>query len=188
MGKGIRKAAINLYIKLIELNFSVRKFILGFENANRLLRSVDKVAMIPILRSNGATIGKECDIESALIFHNCKDYSNLFIGDGCHIGKDVFFDLRAPIIIEDFVTISMSVIVLTHLDVGKSELKDRDFPYMQCKVIFKKGCYIGANAIILHGVTIGECAVVGANALVTKNVRPFTLVGGIPAKKIKKIK
>jgi len=51
----------------------------------------------------------------------------------------------------------------------------------------KKGAWIGANAIILNGVTIGENAVVGAGAIVTKDVEPFTIVGGNPARLIRKI-
>ena len=49
------------------------------------------------------------------------------------------------------------------------------------------GCWIGANATILGGVTIGDGAVVAAGAVVTKDVEPHTLVGGVPAKFIKKI-
>ena len=110
------------------------------------------------------------------------------IGDNCHIGKDVFFDLKAPIIIEDSVTISMRTTIITHLDVGKSLLKKISFPVTQGQVIFKKGCHVGTNATILHGVTIGEYAMVGAGAVVTKDVPPYTIVGGVPAKVIKKIK
>lgn len=185
---GIRRNITKLYIKYINLNFSIRKFFLGFENANRLFRFIDKRAIIPILRENGATIGRDCDIESSLFFHNCKNYKNLMIGDNCHIGKDVFFDLKAPIIIEDSVTISMRTTIITHLDVGKSLLKKISFPVTQGQVIFKKGCYVGTNATILHGVTIGEYAMVGAGAVVTKDVPPYTIVGGVPAKVIKKIK
>ena len=48
-------------------------------------------------------------------------------------------------------------------------------------------CWIGAGVIILSGVTIGECSVVGAGAVVTKDVEPYTIVAGVPAKKIKDI-
>lgn len=187
MGIGIRKILNKLYIKLIRLNFSIRRFLFGFENANRLIRFLDKRAIVPVLRENGATIGEDCDIESSLIFHNCKDYKNLIAGNNCHIGKDVFLDLKAPIIIEDSVTISMRVTILTHLDVGKSPLKELSFHNSKGKVILEEGCYIGANAVILGGVKIGECAVVGAGAVVTNDVPSFTIVGGVPAKMIKKI-
>ena len=49
-------------------------------------------------------------------------------------------------------------------------------------------CWIGAGVIILSGVTIGECSVVGAGAVVTKDVEPYTIVAGVPARKIKDIK
>ena len=50
-----------------------------------------------------------------------------------------------------------------------------------------KNVWIGANATVLAGVTIGDGAVVAAGAVVTKDVEPNTIVGGIPAKVIKKI-
>ena len=54
-------------------------------------------------------------------------------------------------------------------------------------ICLEKGCWIGANAIILPGVTIGKNAVVAAGAVVTKDVESETVVGGIPAKMLKKI-
>ena len=47
--------------------------------------------------------------------------------------------------------------------------------------------WIGSNATVLSGVTIGEWAVVAAGAVVTKDVPPYTIVGGVPAKIIKKV-
>ncbi|MDD2305486.1 MAG: DapH/DapD/GlmU-related protein [Prolixibacteraceae bacterium] len=53
------------------------------------------------------------------------------------------------------------------------------------RTIINEGAWIGSKAIILPGVEIGAYAVVGAGAVVTKNVEPYTLVGGNPAKFIK---
>jgi acetyltransferase-like isoleucine patch superfamily enzyme len=50
-----------------------------------------------------------------------------------------------------------------------------------------KNVWIGANATVLAGVTLGDGAVIAAGAVVTKNVEPNTIVGGVPAKVIKKI-
>ena len=59
---------------------------------------------------------------------------------------------------------------------------------VECKrVVIKDDAYIGSRAIILPGVTVGEGAYVGAGAVVTKDVKPHTLVGGVPAKFIKDI-
>ncbi len=54
-------------------------------------------------------------------------------------------------------------------------------------VVIEDGVWIGEGAVILKGVTIGERAVVGANAVVTKDVPPLSIVGGVPAKLIRKI-
>ena len=53
--------------------------------------------------------------------------------------------------------------------------------------LVKKGASIGSNATILCGVTIGENAIVGAGAVVTKDVAPNTIVAGVPAKKLRKL-
>jgi len=54
-------------------------------------------------------------------------------------------------------------------------------------VVLKRNCWIGAGATILSGVTVGENAIVGAGAVVTKDVEANTVVGGIPAKLIKRL-
>ena len=74
--------------------FNLRKKIIGFEYANDLINTFDKNSLKLILKSNGASIGSQCDIESGVKFHNCKNYNNLIIGSNCHIGKDCFFDLK----------------------------------------------------------------------------------------------
>ena len=55
------------------------------------------------------------------------------------------------------------------------------------QITIKDGAWIGSNSIILKGVTIGKGAVVAAGSVVTKNVPPFVLVAGVPAKEIKKL-
>jgi acetyltransferase-like isoleucine patch superfamily enzyme len=56
------------------------------------------------------------------------------------------------------------------------------------KIIIGNNVWIGANSVILSGVSIGDDAVVGAGSVVTKDVEPFSVVGGVPAKLIKKRK
>ena len=57
-----------------------------------------------------------------------------------------------------------------------------------CKpIVIKKGAWIGTRAMIMPGVTVGEGAVVAGGAVVTKDVLPHTIVGGVPAKVIKNI-
>lgn len=140
-----------------------------------------------VLKRNGATIGRNCDIETGLIFHNCsKQYSNLYIGDNCHIGKNCFFDLRGKVVIEDNVVISMQVAFITHQDMNKSILKKK-FPAEHHDILVKKNAYIGTRATILRGVTIGDCSVTAAGALVLRDVSSNSVVAGIPGKIVNRI-
>ena len=186
MGYGILKLLRRASLKWNLAEFCLRKNIFGFDNANAFFRRLDKNAMIPILKANGAIIGKNCDIESPLIFHNCNDFSNLIIGNNCHIGKNCFFDLRGRIYIEDNAVISMQTTIITHMDLGTSSLS-LIYPPTFKNVILKKNCYLGANSTILMGVTIGERCFVSAGSIVNKNVESDILVGGIPAKELKKL-
>ena len=188
MGLGIRKMLRTLYVRYLVGVFAARRFLLGFQNANILMYSLDKPALIPILKKYGAKIGQDVDIETRLAFHNCKDYSNLSIGDGCHVGKEAFFDLRDAVVLKDIVTVSMRVTFITHLDVGKSPLKELGYHDASGSILLEKGCYIGANAIILKGVTIGECAIVGAGAVVNRDVPAHAIVAGNPARVVKKVR
>lgn len=188
MGLGITRNLNKLYIACVQLNFTARKYLLGFENANGLLRYIDKRAIIPILRKNGAAIGERCDIESPLIFHNCKgkEYSNLEIGNNCHIGKSTFFDLRGKVTIRDNVVISMRCSIITHIDMSKSDLSSI-YPVIQKDVIINDNCYLGINSTILMGVELGKNCVVAAGSVVSRSFPPHSLIGGVPAKLISKI-
>jgi acetyltransferase-like isoleucine patch superfamily enzyme len=166
--------------------FLLREFFLGFENANNYLKRVSQTSIIPILKMKGAIIGQKCNIDSGIVFHNCKNYSNLSVGSNCHIGKNCFFDLREKVIIGNNVVISMNNTFVTHLDMSNSKLRFA-YPATKQPIFIKDEVYIGSNCTILMGVTIEEAGFVAANALVSKNVEAYSMVGGIPAKKIKSI-
>ena len=61
----------------------------------------------------------------------------------------------------------------------------KNFIYIRFGIIVKKGAWVGTGSTIIAGVTIGEGAIIAANSVVTKDVPPFTLAGGNPAKVIK---
>jgi acetyltransferase-like isoleucine patch superfamily enzyme len=133
----------------------------------------------------GAKLDGSCYIDTHLIIQNAyMDYSNLYVGPHCYIGKDVFLDLAERITLEANVTLAMRVTVLTHFDGGESFAKML-YPREKKPVFFKKGAYVGAGAIILPGVTIGEHSIIAAGAVVTEDVPPMALVAGVPAKLIR---
>lgn len=146
-----------------------------------MLAHAPKRSVVPLLRAFGGTIGAASDLEIFLVVHNADpDFRNLRVGSECHVGKQVFLDLRAPIVIEDHATISMRAMLLTHIDVGRSPVIDR-YPRQHAPLRIATGAYIGAGAIILPGITVGERAVVGAGAVVTRDVAADAVVAGVPA-------
>lgn len=103
---------------------------------------------------------------------------NVFINHGC-----TFLDLGG-ITIEDDVLIGPQVCIITeNHPVDPTQRKSLDLK----SITIKRNAWIGANATILPGVTIGENSVVAAGAVVTNGVPANTIVGGVPAKEIKKI-
>lgn len=108
---------------------------------------------------------------------------NLVIGKGSIIGDRAILDARNRILIGENVNFSSDVAIWT-------EQHDHSDPLFRCnsgshfQVVIGDRAWLGPRAIILPGVSIGEGAVVAAGAVVTKDVEPFSIVAGIPAKKI----
>ena len=104
----------------------------------------------------------------------------LVIGDNVFINSNCLAMARGGITIEDDVMLAANVQLLSnnHDEYSRNVLL--------CKPIhIKKGAWIGAGATILPGVTIGEYAIVGASAVVTKDVGDYEVVAGVPAKVMK---
>jgi acetyltransferase-like isoleucine patch superfamily enzyme len=186
-GLGLYSQFRIIYSYLNLFRFLIRKKLIGFDVANQFIQGVDKFSLLLILRKNGAIIGQNCDVETGLIFHNCKNYSNLIIGNNCHIGKNCFFDLRGRVVIGNNVVISMQCTFLTHIDMNKSSLSEI-YPASSAAIHIKENCFFGARTIVLKGLTIGQNVITGAGSVITKNVEPNRVIGGIPAETLKKLK
>jgi len=109
------------------------------------------------------------------------------IGKNVQIGPNVVLDYVFPsfVTIEEGVSIAGWNYILTH--VTPLEFHQKDFESYVAPVVIKKDAWIAVAANIMPGVTIGEGAVVAAGSLVTKDVPPYTMVGGVPAKFIKRL-
>ena len=180
MGIGIRKIIGKVYFRYNVFKFDIRKFMLGFGNANSTVRNLDKISLLLVLKKYGASVGKNCDIESGLSFHNCTDYSNLKVGDNVHIGKNCFFDLADEVAIDSNVVISMNSSFITHLNMKKSELQ-KIYKSKTEKVIVGKNTYIGASCTVLMGVELKENCFVAAGSVVTKSFSGNSFIAGVPA-------
>ena len=124
-------------------------------------------------------IGKRVHILSGLWLDT---RGKLVIGDNSVINQRCRLDARGGLTIGANVSMSSEVHVLTaDHDIHSSDLRGRDRP-----VFIGDRVFIGTRAIILPGVRIGECAVVAAGAVVTKNVADREIVAGVPANVIGK--
>jgi acetyltransferase-like isoleucine patch superfamily enzyme len=111
--------------------------------------------------------------------------NNVYIGQGLIVANGGDGSIK-ELIIENNVAISPRVILVLHIDPSPSPLA-RIYKKGQQKIHIKEGVWIGAGSIILSDVVIGEYSIVAAGAVVTKDVPPYTVFGGVPAKKINNI-
>lgn len=117
-----------------------------------------------------AVIGRDCNICAGVLIEG-----NVRVGDHVTIKSGV--QVWDGTVIEDNVFLGPNA-TLTNDRVPRSRNKE-----WRCEgITLKKGCSIGANATVLPGVTIGEHALVGAGAVITKDVPPYTVWAGNPAR------
>lgn len=101
----------------------------------------------------------------------------------CFINRNTTIVSMDHITIEKGVTIGPGVAVYDH-DHNLRVSHSKEDAFICAPVKIEKNAWIGANAVILKGVTVGEGAAVAAGAVVNKDVEPYSIVGGIPAKTI----
>jgi maltose O-acetyltransferase len=112
---------------------------------------------------------------------------NVSIGRNCAINHDVFIVARYGVEIGDDVILSArSMLIDAGLDPA-TFVDPRGRQYAERRIHIGRGVWIGAGAIVLPGVTVGERSVVGAGAVVTRDVPPLSVVAGNPARIIRKI-
>ena len=129
------------------------------------------------------------------IWHHAHIRSGCRIGENCNIGKNCYVDSGAIIgtgvKIQNNVSVYHGVEIEDDVFVGPSAVFTNDFyprafigDWKVTETKIKQGASIGANATIVCGNTVGEYATVGSGSVVTKDVKPYALVVGNPAKQI----
>ncbi len=127
----------------------------------------------------GIRIGKGSTIHMGAKFY---EPHRIKIGLDTIIGEGVVLDGRAKVAIGNHVDISSEVMIYN----SEHNINSDYFEAKEEPVIIEDYVFIGPRAIILPGVTIGKGAIVAAGAVVTKDVKEFTVVGGVPAVEIGK--
>lgn len=185
--KGLSKLFQNKYL-------SSEKIIIGLKVGT----GTEINGRINIRKKGGeVNIGSDCLIEGTIVIET--EYGRVNIGNNVYIGSSII-GCVCSITIEDDVLISYQCVIQdSDNHSSKYSLRKKDTADWknngyhnwqitpQKSVKISKGSWIGACAIILKGVTIGEGAIVGAGSVVTKDVPDWTIVAGNPAKIIKTI-
>lgn len=188
MIRSLFRGIIDFWTTLVVGCLGIKARILGDYVINKYIENCSERQIKKALILLGAKIDKSSNFKGGIIFDNTSfKYSNLNVDANCYIGKKVFMDMVEPIIIERDAVVSAGVTILTHQDVGDRMLNEY-FERKTGPVVLGEGCWIGANATIFNGIKIGKCAVVAAGAVVNRDVEDYTVVGGVPAKVIRKLK
>ena len=126
---------------------------------------------------DNSKIGTFVEIQkNAFVGKNCKISSHTFICEGVHIEDNVFIGHNVTFINDKFPR---------SVNLNGEMQTENDWNVVE--TFIKKGATVGSSATILCGITIGENSIVGAGAVVTKDVPPNTMVAGVPARIIKKL-
>ena len=119
------------------------------------------------------TIGDNCSFGQ-----NCVVGPKVTMGDGVKVQNNV--SVYEGVEVEDDVFLGPSMVFTNVINPRAFIQRKDEFK----KTLLKKGCSIGANATIVCGVTIGEYALIGSGAVVNRDVKPYALMVGVPAKQI----
>lgn len=152
---------------------------------------------IRLFKKNKLTISKGAIVEGSIVFD--KSDAEISIGENTYVGGSSSIICANLINIGDDVMISWGCSIVDHDSHSlewkkrKDDVKDwffdrKNWDYVKTKPVnIMNKVWVGFNVIVLKGVTIGEGAVVGAGSVVTKDIPPYTIVAGNPAKIIRKL-
>jgi len=127
-----------------------------------------------VYKLGGISIGKGSTLHMGIRFYNAR---NIKIGQDSIIGEGTVLDGRGKLLIGDHVDIATGVMIYN----SEHDINDPDFKAKSYPVEILDFVFIGPRAIILPGIKIGKGAIIAAGAVVTKDVKDFSIVGGVPA-------
>jgi maltose O-acetyltransferase len=165
-GQILEKIENRIYQNLLELETYIIFFI-----------SMLPIGMIRvfILKMAGVNVGADSRVNLGIRIYEPEGIS---IGKDCVIGENVVLDGRDKLIIGNHVDIASNVMIYN----SEHDINDENFQAKSAPVIIEDYVFIGPRSIILPGVKVGRGAVIGAGAVVTKDVPALAIVGGVPAK------
>lgn len=142
---------------------------------------------IRIHKNSSIHIGNNCRIDRGVRFLATNN-SKIELENKVRVGLYAVFNGGDHITIGENTLISGFVYIQTSNHVYESNVATQNAGYVHAPIIIEKNSWLAAHVVVTPGVTIGNDSVIASNAVVTKNVKEFSVVGGIPAKLIKEIK
>lgn len=121
----------------------------------------------------GSKIGKNCSFGQ-----NCVVGPKVTIGNGVKVQNNV--SIYEGVECEDDVFLGPSMVFTNVINPRAFIVRREEFK----KTLLKRGCSVGANVTIVCGITIGEYALIGSGAVVNRDVKPYALMAGVPARQI----
>jgi acetyltransferase-like isoleucine patch superfamily enzyme len=120
------------------------------------------------------------------IYDSTTVVGDIAIGDHSWIGPFCSLDGTGGLTIGGHCAISAGVHLQTH-DVVRWALSGGEAPYEYAPVAIGDCCFLGVNSVVTKGVTVGDHSVIAAGAVVTRDVTPYTVVAGVPAKRVGRV-
>lgn len=189
---GVTKKTVELSLKIanfpISIPFRIRCGKIGKAFLIGLGYSIWKCNLQNVTIGDNVQIGSRAWIQTVPIEKCPKPI--LFIGDNVHIGRNATISAAKKISIGKNCLIAYNVSILDHNHAFENVdlpplLQGIDEPE---EIEIGDDCFLGAHSFILKGVVLGKHCIVGANSVVTSSFPPFSVIAGIPARKIRSIK
>lgn len=179
--KDIKKS--NVYKTYISIRKKYREWKSGILwHIDRMIFEIPSkhVRLVYLNLHKGVKVHSSVPIYHGFSWRRCYSNSHFIIGEGTSIGFNNKYDVRCGLRIGKNVCTSDNVTIWTlHHDYN-----DVHFKAIGGEVVINDYVWIGCNVIILPNVTIGEGAVIASGAVVTRDVPPYSVFGGVPARKI----
>lgn len=163
---------------------SKKKLTLGRSNIIGDNVEINALSKRGVILGDNVSILKNTIIECTGVIRNIGE--GLIIGDNVGIAQNCFIQVRGEVIIGNYVIIGPNVSIFSENHIySNPELPISAQGEERRGVIIGNGVWIGTRSVILDGVTLGENSIVAAGAVVNKDVPPYSIVGGVPAKILK---
>ena len=136
---------------------------------------------------HAVAIGPHCNVEHDVYFKVDGPYSEavrINIGRDVFVGTAVEFNIKERIVVGDMALIASGCRFIDHDHGTDCSSAIREQPCSCAAIELGPDCWLGVNVVVMKGVRIGEGAIVGAGAVVTKSIPPHEIWAGVPAKKI----